>query len=676
MKIKSIHIENFRQYKDFVLDFDILDKEKNITVIRAANSTGKTTFMQAIKWCLFGESAIELDKQSDLINYTELRECRIADIKDTYYRVVMEIIENGSTVKINRTQNLNITPNTVKKLNSIVAIEFQDDKGETRVIRNETREKEQIIQRKINSLLSIQMVNYFLFDGERIEKLSSKGTVAKREVSDAITAVSTLPILNNSIETLTRLSNDVRKLKAKSSNNEEYRKLEVNISLLENKIEELESSIEEKKIKEEEAENKLTIINKELSDIEDISQFQDKKMGLKSEIKRWEDLNENRYNTIQALYLEYSTLKYIYLLDRKYKKINLSEETEDNSIPNMEVSAIDKIIENGICICGTHLQDEHIQKLLKQRNYQPPISNEAMIKDYVLSLTRETAKIDNIVAQLKEKVNEYNDLFKSIAQNKEELKILEEKISKMPQQRIKELNEQSSLLEREITYNSVKREEYTKKLNSSKDELEKNKYKIVELEEKIKFNEILEVQEEILKKSLDQLRYRKALDEKKLRQDVENFANRHFKDIITKDKNINIDEKFNLKVTEPDGTESAISSGESVAVSISIILSIIDTFKSNLNKNKKDGFDLIAKKDFFVVMDGPFAMLDQYFSKNISQKISESIEQVILLTNDNQYSESIKNAFRPKTSKEYLLDIPPEKRRDSILTEDLKEVEL
>ncbi|TDM48530.1 hypothetical protein ETI08_05130 [Macrococcoides goetzii] len=676
MKIKSIHIENFRQYKDFELEFDILDEEKNITVIRAANSTGKTTFMQAIKWCLFGESAIELDKQSDLINYTELRECRIADIKETYYRVVMEIIENGSTVKINRTQNLNITANTVKKMNSIVAIEFQDEKGETRVIRNENREKEQIIQRKINSLLSIQMVNYFLFDGERIEKLSSKGTVAKREVSDAITAVSTLPILNNSIETLTKLSNDVRKSKAKSSNNEKYRKLELNISLLEDKIEELESKIEEKKIKEEEAEKQLNIINKELSEIEDISQFQDKKIRLKSEIKKSEEINENRYNSIQALYLEYATLKYIYLLDRKYKKINLSEEAEDNSIPNMEVSAIDKIIENGICICGTHLKEEHIETLMKQRNYQPPISNEAMIKDYSLSLTKEIAKIDNIVTQLKEKIRDYNDLFSTIAQNKEELKILEEKISKMPQQRIKELNEQANSLERELSYNTVKREEYTKKINISKEELEKYKFKIVELEEKIKFNEILEVQEEILKKSLDQLRYRKVLDEKKLRQDVENFANKHFKDIITKNKNISIDDKFNLKVTEPDGTESAISSGESVAVSISIILSIIDTFKSNLNKNKKDDFDLMAKKDFFVVMDGPFAMLDQYFSKNISQKISESIEQVILLTNDNQYSESIKNAFRPKTSKEYLLDIPPEKRRDSILTEDLKEVKL
>src|SRR5699024_93085 len=132
----------------------------------------------------------------------------------------------------------------------------------------------------------------------------------------------------------------------------------------------------------------------------------------------------------------------------------------------------------------------------------------------------------------------------------------------------------------------------------------------------------------------------------------------------------------NLKVLEEDNTESSISSGESVAVSISIILSIIDTFRENLSKSKNQDTHLLSEKDFFVVMDGPFAMLDQYFSKKISTKLSDSIEQIILLTNDNQYNDSIKDAFRTKTSNEFLLNIPPEDRGDSIYTEDLEEVRI
>ncbi|MBF0748895.1 hypothetical protein AXY37_10625 [Mammaliicoccus lentus] len=674
MKIKSIHIENFRQFRDFKLKFNVNDVKKNITVIRAANSTGKTTFMQAIKWCLFGENATELEKQSELLNYDELKQSRNDEVRESYYRVVIEIVENGSTVKVNRTQRLNITKSMVKKDDCMVALEYIDDNGETKVIRNSNSEKEQIIQKKINSLLSVQMVNYFLFDGERIERLSSKGTVAKREVSDAITAVSTLPILNNSLETLNSLAKDVRKAKAKSTSNEEYTRVENIISELEDSIEDTEKKIENKMIREEEVAKELLIVEQELSEMEDVSKFQEKRTRLINENKKLKAENKTRFSAIQSLYLEYSTLKYIYLLDRKYKKINLANETDTKTIPNMEVRAIDAIIESGVCICGTKLEEENIKRLNNQRNYQPPESEEAMMKNYTISVTKEISTLDKLVEQIKEKNQEYNRVFSTIAENETELKDIDEKINNMPQQKIIDLNNKRSELVKDNNILIYEKERLIKENKNQKDELNNYKYKIEELASKLKFNEILSIQENILKKSLENLYYRKEKDEVKLRADVEENANKHFKEIISKHKKIKIDDKFNLKVYEEDGIEANISSGEAVAVSISIILSIIDTFKSNLLKSNKDKVQLLTEKDFFVVMDGPFAMLDQYFSKSISTKISNSLEQVILLTNDNQYSESIQNAFRPKTSNEYILGIPPEDRKDSILTEDLEEV--
>lgn len=674
MKIKSVHIENFRQFRDFKLNFNIEDEKKNITVIRAANSTGKTTFMQSIRWCLFGENATELEKQSELLNSDELKDVRKSGDKESYYRVVIEIVENGSTVKVNRTQKLNITKSMVKKDDSMVALEYIDDNGETKIIRNSNTEREQIIQKKINSLLSVQMVNYFLFDGERIERLSSKGTVAKREVSDAITAVSTLPILNNSIETLNTLAKDVRKAKAKSTSNEEYTRVEKTISQLEDEILETENEIENKNIKEEELVKNLAIIEQELSELEDVSKFQERRTKLNRENKQLKSENEIKFGEIQSLYLKYSTLKYIYLLDRKYKKMKLENDTDAKTIPNMEVKAIDAIIESGVCICGTTLKEENIKKLNNQRNYQPPESEEAMMKNYMISITQETSKLDILVKQIKEKTEDYKRIFSIIAENEQELKDIDEKINSMPQQKIVELNNKRTNLVKENNILVYEKERLSKANKNQKEELSKYKYKIEELASKLKFNELLSVQEEVLQMSLANLNNRKEEDEIKLREDVEQNANKHFSEIISKHKIIKIDEKFNLKVYEEDGAEASISSGESVAVSISIILAIIDTFKANLLKSNKDKVGLLTEKDFFVVMDGPFAMLDQYFSKSIATKISNSLEQVILLTNDNQYSESIKNAFRPKTSNEYLLNIPPSDRKNSIITNDLEEV--
>ncbi len=676
MKIKSIHIQNFKQFRDFRIEFNLDDESRNITVIRARNSTGKTTFMQAIKWCLFGESAIELERQSDLLNSDELNECRSTDKRDSYYRVILEIVENNSTVKVNRTQRLNITKSMVRKDGCPVALEYKDDNGETKLIRNNNPEKDQIIQKKINSLLSIQMVNYFLFDGERIEKLSSNGTVAKREVSDAITAVSTLPILNNSIETLNSLAKDVRREKAKSTSNEEYTNIEKTISTLEENISENENQLENINIKEEEIQRTLSSVEKELDGMEDISKFQEKRSRLIRENKILKEENDGRFKSIQSLYLKYSTLRYIHLLKRKYEKINLSSDNDTKAIPFMEARAIDSIIEEGICICGTKLRDDHINILNKQRNFQPPESNEAMINEYSLAVTQETSQIDILVEQIKEKNINYKNVFSKIAENSSELQDIEDKINNMPEEKIVNLNKKRKNLEKDLNYLTYEKDSLISKNKTQKDELEKYKYRIEELAAKLKFNEILNVEEELLKRALQELNVRREKDEARLRQDVEENANKHFKEIISKPKNISIDKKFNLKVYEENGREANISSGESVAVSISIILAIIDTFKNNLIRTNKDKFDLLTEKDFFVVMDGPFAMLDQYFSKSISTKISNSIEQVILLTNDNQYNESIKNAFRPKTSKEYLLNIPPRERKNSIYTKDLNEVEL
>ena len=57
MKILRVHIENFRLLRDVTLEFASGEK-RNITVIRAANESGKTTLLTALQWALFGDDAL------------------------------------------------------------------------------------------------------------------------------------------------------------------------------------------------------------------------------------------------------------------------------------------------------------------------------------------------------------------------------------------------------------------------------------------------------------------------------------------------------------------------------------------------------------------------------------------------------------------------------------------
>ena len=57
MKLIKAHFKNFRLLKDLDLDFSDLD-DKKLTVIRAANETGKTTCQYGLMWGLFGSKNV------------------------------------------------------------------------------------------------------------------------------------------------------------------------------------------------------------------------------------------------------------------------------------------------------------------------------------------------------------------------------------------------------------------------------------------------------------------------------------------------------------------------------------------------------------------------------------------------------------------------------------------
>ena len=56
MKFKSLEVRNFRGIRDVVVHFSI-DASHPLTVIEAGSGDGKTTFLLALRWALFGELA-------------------------------------------------------------------------------------------------------------------------------------------------------------------------------------------------------------------------------------------------------------------------------------------------------------------------------------------------------------------------------------------------------------------------------------------------------------------------------------------------------------------------------------------------------------------------------------------------------------------------------------------
>ena len=65
MYFKSIYLENFRVYKGPV-KFELSTGDKKINVIQGNNDAGKTTMLNAITWCLYGEEVHYIEDKDGL----------------------------------------------------------------------------------------------------------------------------------------------------------------------------------------------------------------------------------------------------------------------------------------------------------------------------------------------------------------------------------------------------------------------------------------------------------------------------------------------------------------------------------------------------------------------------------------------------------------------------------
>ena len=117
MLLKSIKLENFRQFADGQIDFST-DPAQNVTLIIGENGTGKTTFAPAFFWCLYGETTFT-DK--NLLN-RNVSESMTPDQTETV-KVVLTLTHGSADYQIIRTQEYKKSySNKVQGANTVLNI--------------------------------------------------------------------------------------------------------------------------------------------------------------------------------------------------------------------------------------------------------------------------------------------------------------------------------------------------------------------------------------------------------------------------------------------------------------------------------------------------------------------------------------------------------------------------
>ena len=191
MLLKSIKLENFRQFRNESIDFAQGEGGKNVTIIIGENGTGKTTFAQAFFWCLYGETEF-----SDKIILNKLVATDMTPGSEEKVRVTLTLRHGEVDYTLIREQVYHKNySNNVKGDNTVFDIAVKDASGNTSYIKKSQCEAE------VKSILPKELSRYFFFDGERIEKMSKDISTGKK-ATDFAEAVKGLLGLNAMISAI------------------------------------------------------------------------------------------------------------------------------------------------------------------------------------------------------------------------------------------------------------------------------------------------------------------------------------------------------------------------------------------------------------------------------------------------------------------------------------------
>lgn len=646
MKIESLEIKNFRQFYQYVSIEFSTDPKKNVTVVHGANGSGKTSLLNAFKWCFYGQTDFDTSNEY-ILNESAILEKNIGDSIEL--EVCVNFVHEGKRYFARRTQKFKKTDSALAESLSRpeFILEFTSEDGQTKRASSPDATLQQILPRDLHP--------YFFFNGERIEHIA--GINQSSQIRDAIRKLMGLELVDRAITHVGKVEATYNKEVRKGVSSEHSSLLE-SIELRKAEQAMLEEKIEAQKRIEESCDTEAKNAERELRKFEDSIELQEKRTLLECQIKELSD---------QADYLRGRQRE---LLDRNSHLVlssglfdSSSELIEDNRkkgiLPfGINTQFIDDRISMGRCICGTEIIADSVQynNLMEVKNTAGTEHQEAAystVSGLLRSLSEYSSKF----------VEEYTTVTTDLKKASSQIQNLKNESSNIGAQLVKSDD-------KTITKYEEQRRGAVEKSQTARDErklaerdLSDLAKHLIELNGKKKNIELLEGKINSAQRRMDKcetlgmyLKDLRAALVDQVRIELSSRVDDTFQSIIRKPVQAVIDENYCLQVrkTLDTGEELQVneqSTGERQVTSLSFISSIISLARE---KHK-------TKKEFFqgglypLVMDSPFGALDDDYREKVSANVSILAEQVIMFVSNSQWSGKVSEACEQNVGRSYQL---------------------
>ena len=661
MLIRSIKLNNFRQFKDTTIEF-CCDGEKNVTVITGQNATGKTTLVRAFLWCLYRINNFE-DKI--LLNKDEA-DYMMPGQQPKEAKVVVELEHGGYSYKITTKEaytknNYGNIAVAQKASTSILKVNGTD--GSVPVLATKVEEE-------IESILSSDLKEYFFFDGEtnRIELMSSKKNLTEA-VSD-ILGLKRLEVLKDYYDPS----------KSDSVTSRFTSKLiSIDDELTDNLSEKLATAKQEKedKLKEiEEYEKQIDELNKQLDDLEaqldankELKEPQEEKKRLESEIESNKAKKENLFGSmISQINDSNSLLKvlfgYSFVSNNIGDVLNNTTFKSENSVGYADERLVDQLIERGYCLCGAKIENKNdaYNHLIAEKEHMEPNDYGKYTSDFrsaeqsnlyyststLDDITDSALKLIKLIGKIEDQKDRLNDIKKKI-DGTVDVGYLQTQSDKVSGQ----INKLEGIVEYIKTETIPALDKKIEKINQ---QIQSNS---IHTEE----NEFTQLCLDYAQHIFDLANNKLTKDKKEIREKLEAAVNEIFQKMYHGNLQIKIDEKFVVSNSDLEK-----STGSKTVQNFAFVTGLITLIKDKLNSKQSDELEDsdVDLETYPLVMDAPFSSTDNEHIENICKVLPNYVDQMILFVMAKDYAHA-SNALSAYVGKKY--EIVKDSEIDAVVEE-------
>lgn len=649
MWISNIRVNNFRPfYGEQTIGFKDGSQEK-FTIIEAKSDTGKTTFLSALCWCLYGHDLGKY-REGDSHPFNWERKDELEEEESDYLEVEITLNDDGDSKPryiINRRALCTKYGNDIDDEGdiSLKIIEWEGNKSNH-------IDDENLCDKIINSILPEDIHMFFLFEGEKLEKIFS--FYEEDNIQAAIEKVSQIQLVKSALEHIVNSKEKVYDGNSEGKGNDNINKNKRAIETMKREVEILEkkkgiyiSDLEVANSKIEEIDDFLSKVNIPL-----IGEWIEKRKKLEEENNELgEKINSIQIEVTKSL-LKYAPLAMCsgtlnHLID------NIEATSQKNELPpKIKNVYVKELLEKKICICGRSLDSNENEDAKKAAETLEEILNQ------------------NDLSDLAEKLIEGRYALKDI------LKILPEKLIKVRESNLKEIEglitkvNKNDLIIENINKNleDIDEETITSK-NNERILLKKSRDAQIRSIERID-GEIKSINDKILIKRREFEQLAKKLDNYKSMKKIADFMDRAYEhlEVINDDvleevrvkvknktfnsfinlhwdkdnySNFEIDENYTMSLKDSSENERIydIASGTKQVLLLSFISALAEV----------SGFK------FPIFIDTPLANTDNSQRENIAKNLPNYLKgnQVVLLVKDQEYTSKFRSIIEDNIYQEY-----------------------